>query len=137
QKAHALRSVHYSSSTKIALACTERFWERDGIHGGQSITDHPSRFIYYPNHNFSSGVGVILASYTWNDDADFFVPLSDEKCIDVVLDDLAEVHGIPKDHIQYVCDKHVIKRWNLDKHSMGAFAFFTPYQFMDYSKALF
>ncbi|XP_059570363.1 L-amino-acid oxidase-like [Alligator mississippiensis] len=137
QKAHALRSVHYSSSTKIALACTERFWERDGIHGGQSITDRPSRFIYYPNHNFSSGVGVILASYTWNDDADFFVPLSDEKCIDVVLDDLAEVHDISKDYIQYVCDKHVIQRWNLDKHSMGAFAFFTPYQFMDYSKALF
>lgn len=33
-KTNALRSVHYSSSTKIVLACSERFWEKDGIHGG-------------------------------------------------------------------------------------------------------
>uniref|UniRef100_A0A8C0IPQ5 Amine oxidase n=1 Tax=Chelonoidis abingdonii TaxID=106734 RepID=A0A8C0IPQ5_CHEAB len=136
-KTHALRSIHYASATKIALACTEKFWEKDGIRGGPSVTDRPSRFIYYPNHNFHSGVGVIVASYTWNDDAEFFIPLSDEKCIDVVLEDLAEIHKISKDHLRSVCDKHVIQRWNLDKHSMGAFVSFTPYQFADYSKPLF
>ncbi|KAG6929585.1 hypothetical protein G0U57_005405, partial [Chelydra serpentina] len=136
-KTHALRSIHYATATKIALACTEKFWEKDGIQGGPSVTDRPSRFIYYPNHNFSGGVGVIVASYTWNDDAEFFLPLSDEKCIDVVLEDLAEIHNISKDHLQFICDKHVIQRWNLDKHSMGAFASFTPYQFSDYSKPLF
>ncbi|XP_074872924.1 L-amino-acid oxidase-like [Carettochelys insculpta] len=136
-KTHALRSIHYSSATKVALACTEKFWEKHGIRGGPSVTDHPSRFIYYPNHNFSSGLGVIVASYTWNDDANFFVPLTDEKCIDVVLEDLAEIHGESKDYLRFICDKYVIQRWNLDKHSMGAYASFTPYQFVDYSGPLF
>uniref|UniRef100_A0A8C5TCC6 Amine oxidase n=1 Tax=Malurus cyaneus samueli TaxID=2593467 RepID=A0A8C5TCC6_9PASS len=136
-KAHALRSVHYASASKIILACSEKFWEKDGIHGGHSITDRPSRFIYYPSHNFSSGVGVILASYTWNDDAEFFLPLTDEKCLDVVLQDLADIHHVSKEYLQYTCDQHVIQKWQLDQHSLGAFAAFTPYQFVDYSQALF
>ncbi|XP_026517500.1 L-amino-acid oxidase-like, partial [Terrapene carolina triunguis] len=28
-KTHALRSIHYDSATKVALACTEKFWEKD------------------------------------------------------------------------------------------------------------
>ncbi|XP_065419369.1 L-amino-acid oxidase-like isoform X3 [Chrysemys picta bellii] len=136
-KTHALRSIHYATATKVALACTEKFWEKDGIRGGPSVTDRPSRFIYYPNHNFSSGVGVIVASYTWNDDAEFFLSMSDEKCIDVVLEDLAEIHNKSTKYLRSVCNKHVIQRWNLDKHSMGAFASFTPYQFADYSGPLF
>ncbi|NWV13599.1 OXLA oxidase, partial [Ptilonorhynchus violaceus] len=136
-KAHALRSIHYASASKIILACSEKFWERDGIRGGQSITDRPSRFIYYPSHNFSSGVGVILASYTWNDDARFFLPLTEEECLDVVLQDLADIHQVSKEYLQYTCDQHVIQKWQLDRHSLGAFAAFTPYQFVDYSQALF
>ncbi|NWW85406.1 OXLA oxidase, partial [Rhynochetos jubatus] len=137
QKTHALRSIHYSSASKIVLACSERFWEKDGIRGGRSVTDRPSRFIYYPSHNFSSGVGVILASYTWNDDAEFFLPLTDEKALDVVLQDLSDIHQVSKEHLQYVCDQYVIQKWQLDKHSLGGFAAFTPYQFVDYSQALF
>uniref|UniRef100_A0A8C8BLF5 Amine oxidase n=1 Tax=Otus sunia TaxID=257818 RepID=A0A8C8BLF5_9STRI len=136
-KTHALRSTHYASSTKIALACTKKFWEKDGIRGGYSITDRPSRFIYYPSHNFSTGVGVILASYTWNDDAEFFLPLTDEKCQDVVLQDLSVIHKVSKEELQKICSQYVIEKWQLDKHSMGAFAAFTPYQFTDYSRALF
>lgn len=136
-KAHALRSINYASSSKIILACSEKFWEKDGIRGGYSVTDRPSRFIYYPSHNFSSGVGVILASYTWNNDADFFLPLTDEKCVDVVLQDLADIHQVSKEYLQYTCDQHVIQKWQLDRRSLGAFAAFTPYQFVDYSQALF
>ncbi|NXJ16192.1 OXLA oxidase, partial [Odontophorus gujanensis] len=136
-KNDALRSIHYASASKIALACTEKFWEKDGIQGGQSITDRPSRFIYYPSHNFSSGVGVILASYTWNDDAEFLMPLADEKYLDVVLQDLSDIHQVSKSYLQYTCDRYVIQKWQLDRHSLGAFAAFTPYQFTDYSQALF
>ncbi|NXV21739.1 OXLA oxidase, partial [Cepphus grylle] len=136
-KTHALRSIHYASSSKIALACTEKFWETDGIRGGQSITDRPSRFIYYPSHNFSSGVGVILASYTWNDDSEFFLPLTDKKCLDVVIQDLSDIHQVSKEYLWHTCNRYVIQKWQLDKHSQGAFAAFTPYQFTDYSQALF
>ncbi|NWR54302.1 OXLA oxidase, partial [Bucorvus abyssinicus] len=136
-KSHALRSMYYASATKIFLACTERFWEKDGIYGGQTITDRPSRFIYYPSYNFSSGVGVLLASYTWNTDADFFLPLPEEKLLDVVFQDLAAVHGEKKEYVERVCQQHVVKTWQLDRHSMGAFAAFTPYQFTDYAHVLF
>ncbi|XP_054833330.1 L-amino-acid oxidase-like [Eublepharis macularius] len=135
-KAHALRSFHYASATKIVLACTEKFWEKDGIRGGQSITDLPSRTIYYPNHNFSSGLGVILASYTMHEDADFFVPLSEEKCVDVAMDDLAEVHQVSKEYLKSVCTKHVIQKWALDKFSMAAFSSPTTYQFSHFFKSL-
>ncbi|NXT44629.1 OXLA oxidase, partial [Pelecanoides urinatrix] len=137
QKTHALRSIHYAGSSKIALACSEKFWEKDGIRGGQSITDRPSRFIYYPSHNFSNGLGVILASYTWNDDAEFFLPLTDEKCLDVVFQDLSDIHQVKEEDLRRTCNQYVIQKWQLDKHAMGAFAAFTPYQFVDYSQALF
>ncbi|NXX96789.1 OXLA oxidase, partial [Centropus bengalensis] len=136
-KTHALRSIHYASASKIALACTEKFWEKDGIRGGQSITDRPSRFIYYPSHNFTSNLGVILASYTINDDAEFFQALTDAECLDVVFRDLSDIHGVSKEYLQYTCDRYVIQKWDMDKHARGAFAAFTPYQFSDYSRALF
>ncbi|NXG80812.1 OXLA oxidase, partial [Baryphthengus martii] len=137
QKNHALRSVHYASSTKIALACSRKFWEDDGIRGGQSVTDLPSRFTYYLGYNFSGGMGVVLASYTWNDDADFFLALPDRKCVDIVLEDLAAIHGKKKEDLEAICKDHVIQRWQTDQHSQGAFAAFTPYQFTDYSASLF
>ncbi|NXW65287.1 OXLA oxidase, partial [Eurystomus gularis] len=136
-KTHALRSFHYASSTKIVLACTKKFWEKDGIRGGQTITDRPSRFIYYPNHDFSNGLGVILASYTWNDDAEFFLPLTHEKCLDVVFQDLADIHQVGKEELQQMCKGFVIQKWQMDQYAQGAFAAFTPYQFTDYSRALF
>ncbi|NXK90505.1 OXLA oxidase, partial [Formicarius rufipectus] len=136
-KAHALRSMHYVSSSKIILACSEKFWEKNGIRGGRSITDRPSRFIYYPSHNFSSGVGVLLASYTWNTDSEFFLSLRDGAILDVVLQDLSDIHQVTKEYLQYTCDQVVVQKWQLDRHSMGAFASFTPYQFVDYSQALF
>ncbi|XP_066469146.1 L-amino-acid oxidase-like [Tiliqua scincoides] len=135
-KAHALRSYNYASATKIALACTERFWEKDGIRGGHSFTDRPSRAIYYPNHDFPSGLGVLLASYTTRYDADFFVPLSEEKCIDVVMDDLSAIHQVSKDYLRSVCKRHVIQKWSLDPFAMGAVAFPTPFQFKHLFKAL-
>ncbi|XP_077187466.1 L-amino-acid oxidase-like [Paroedura picta] len=135
-KAHALRSFNYFSAIKIALVCTEKFWEKDGIRGGRSITDHPSRVIYYPNHDFPNGLGVLLVSYTLGSDANFFTPLSDEKCIDVVMNDLAEVHQVAKDYLRSVCTKHVIQRWALDKYSMAAFASPTPYQITHFFKTL-
>ncbi|XP_073441589.1 L-amino-acid oxidase [Dendrobates tinctorius] len=131
QKYNALSFVHYTSVTKIFLSCNERFWEKDGIIGGRSSTDRPSRYIYYPSHNFTNGRGVLLASYTLEEDSLFFISLSDEKCVDIVLEDLSIIHRRPKEELRKLCPKSVVKKWSLDPHSMGAFAFFTPYQFGD------
>ncbi|KAL7986290.1 hypothetical protein Chor_011456, partial [Crotalus horridus] len=136
-KAYALRSLHYTSATKIALVCTDKFWEREGIRGGKSITDRPMRLVFYPNHDLPSGLGVLLVSYTLHDDADFFAPLSDNECLDVIMDDLSKIHNISKNYLESVCNRHVIQKWALDKFSMGAFAFPTPYQYNFFLKALF
>ncbi|XP_037356619.1 L-amino-acid oxidase-like [Talpa occidentalis] len=136
-KLRGLRSVHYTSATKVVLACNESFWERDGIRGGFSVTDRPSRYIHYPSHRLPSGKGVLLASYTVDDDSLFFLSMKHEQVVDVVLEDLAAVHQIPKEELQRMCPSSVVKHWALDPQAMGAFTEFTPYQFSDYSRQLF
>uniref|UniRef100_A0A8C6FLH0 Amine oxidase n=1 Tax=Moschus moschiferus TaxID=68415 RepID=A0A8C6FLH0_MOSMO len=136
-KTDALSSVHYTSATKVVLACNESFWERDGIQGGVSITDLPSRYIYYPSHRLPSGKGVLLASYTLDEDSLFFISMKQDQVVDIVLRDLAVVHQIPEEELRRMCPSSVVKRWSLDPLSMGAFAEFTPYQFVDYSQQLF
>ncbi|XP_072012189.1 L-amino-acid oxidase-like [Engystomops pustulosus] len=136
EKYNALSFIHYTSATKILLSCNERFWEKDGIVGGRSATDRPSRNIYYPSHNFTNGRGVLLASYTLEDDSLFFLSLSDEECVNIVLEDLSIIHKRPKEELKNLCPKYVVKKWSLDPYSMGALAYFTPYQFGDMFKDL-
>ncbi|KAM9424904.1 L-amino-acid oxidase-like isoform 1-T1 [Pholidichthys leucotaenia] len=136
RKMEALRAVHYDSSTKIILTFTNRFWEADGIHGGKSITDRPSRFIYYPSHSFKANktIGVLLASYTWSDDSLLFAGASDDALKELALRDLEKIHG---KHVRSICTGVLVKRWSLDPYSLGAFALFTPYQHLEYAKELF
>ncbi|MCI4385754.1 hypothetical protein PGIGA_G00054290 [Pangasianodon gigas] len=132
-KMEALRSVHYSSSTKVVLSFSHRFWEDESIWGGRSITDLPSRFIYYPSHSFPGKGGALLASYTISDDSSLFQGMSDEELKLVVLNDLMKIHGT---HIQDLYTGGVVKKWGLDPYSLGAFAIFTPFQQTYYAKAL-
>ncbi|KAM9299327.1 L-amino-acid oxidase [Gastrophryne carolinensis] len=131
EKNNAISYIHYTGATKIFLSCSQRFWEKDGIVGGRSITDRPSRNICYPSHNFTDGKGVILASYTTGEDSEFFLSLSDDKCVDVILEDLAEIHKRPVEELRALCPKAVVKKWSLDEYSMGAFAYVAPYQYTD------
>ncbi|XP_045921686.1 L-amino-acid oxidase-like [Micropterus dolomieu] len=136
RKMEALRAVHYDSSTKIILTFTKKFWETDCIQGGKSITDGPSRYIYYPSHSFPTNdtIGVLLASYTWSDDSLLFQGASDEDLKELALRDLTKIHG---EYIRSLCTGVVVKRWSVDPYSLGAFALFTPYQHLEYAKELF
>uniref|UniRef100_A0A671R2D7 Amine oxidase n=1 Tax=Sinocyclocheilus anshuiensis TaxID=1608454 RepID=A0A671R2D7_9TELE len=134
EKMEALRSLHYSCSTKVVLSFSKKFWENDGIRGGKSITDLPSRFIHYPSHNFSgiSG-GAVLASYTSSDEAAFLQTINEDELKYLVLNDLVKIHG---EHIRQLYTGGVVKKWGLDAYSHGAFAIFTPFQMRDYSKSI-
>ncbi|XP_019209409.1 L-amino-acid oxidase-like isoform X2 [Oreochromis niloticus] len=135
KKMEALRSVHYDSATKIMLTFKNKFWENDGIRGGKSITDGPSRFIYYPSQNFpNKTIGVLLASYTWSDDSLLFLGASDEDLKDLVLRDLEKIHG---KKVRDLCTGVIVKKWSLDPYSLGAFALLTPYQHLEYAMELF
>ncbi|OCT72869.1 L-amino-acid oxidase [Xenopus laevis] len=136
KKFEAIKNIHYSGSTKIYLYFNVRFWEDDGIFGGKSITDHPSRFIYYPSHVFKNvNGGVILASYTWSDEAKLFDGLSDEDCMNAAANDLARIHGHDK-VFKYWDRSGIVKKWSQDPYSLGAFAAFTPFQMTDYAAEL-
>ncbi|XP_072020359.1 L-amino-acid oxidase-like [Amphiura filiformis] len=128
-KREAFRNIHYVGATKIALVFEKPFWKDDGIHGGESTTDLLSRNIYYPSHEFDSGLGVLLASYTTGDQSSKFLGLTDAECLSQALDDLAQLHG---DHIKELYVEGVVKRWSLDPFSVGAYAAFTPYQLTNY-----
>ncbi|XP_076144939.1 L-amino-acid oxidase-like [Alosa pseudoharengus] len=136
-KMEALRSVHYDSSTKIILTFSEKFWEKDGIRGGKSITDLPSRYIYYPSHSFPGNdkIGVLLASYTWSDESLLFLGASDEDLKELTLRDLELIHSTTD--VRSLCTGVVVKRWSADPYSLGAYALFTPYQHLYYAKDLF
>ncbi|KAI4794788.1 hypothetical protein KUCAC02_031839, partial [Chaenocephalus aceratus] len=109
KKTEVLRGVHYGSSTKIILTFKEKFWLEDGIRGGKSITEGPSRFIYYP--------------------------MSDEDLKELALRDLEQIHG---KKVWSLCTGVVVKKWSTDPHSLGAFAIFAPYQHLyHYSEEMF
>ncbi|XP_068601548.1 L-amino-acid oxidase [Brachionichthys hirsutus] len=134
-KMEALRSVHYTSSTKIILSFSTRFWEREGISGGKSITDRPSRFIYYPSHSFpGTSAGALLASYTCSDDSTLFQGMNEDELMEVVLGDLVKIHG---EGIRPLWTGGFVKKWASDPYSLGAFALFTPYQQGHYAAELF
>ncbi|XP_054649716.1 L-amino-acid oxidase [Dunckerocampus dactyliophorus] len=125
-KMEALRSVHYTSATKVILSFSMRFWEKEGIMGGKTITDRPSRFIYYPSHSFpGTDAGALLASYTCSDDSTHFQGMSDEELMAVMLKDLVKIHG---EDIRPLFTGGLVKHWGLDPYSLGAFTMFTPYQ---------
>lgn len=122
RKRSALRRVYYDTCTKIALAFSRRFWEAEGIRGGKSTTDLPSRLFYYFPENSNSSVGVVL-SYTWGHDSYLFTGLSENECLRIAVDNLAAIHG---QYIRQLYIGGVVKHWLLDPFSLGAYAFDFP-----------
>lgn len=124
-KQRAIRQLHYDASAKILFQCRRRFWEEDeGIFGGGTITDLPIRNLYYPDHGRETGRGVILASYTWSEDAQRWGSLSPEKRIEQALDDVAEIHP----QVRSEFETGTSWMWHDDEFAGGAFALFDPGQ---------
>jgi monoamine oxidase len=124
-KQKAIRQLHYDASAKILFQCRRRFWEEDdGIFGGGTFTDLPIRVTYYPDHSRETGRGVILASYTWSEDAQRWGSLSPADRITQALDDMAEIHP----QIKAEFEVGTSKMWHDDEFAGGAFALFDPGQ---------
>uniref|UniRef100_H3CAZ1 Amine oxidase n=1 Tax=Tetraodon nigroviridis TaxID=99883 RepID=H3CAZ1_TETNG len=135
KKKEALRAAHYMGLTKVFLTFSQRFWEKEGIRGGKSITDRPSRVIHYPSHSFPDNqtAGVLLASYTWSDDSETLAGASDEDVKDLLLRDLEQLHGR---QVWALCTGVLVKRWQRDPFNLGGVAILTPYQPLQYSQHL-
>jgi monoamine oxidase len=124
-KQRAIRQLHYDASAKILAQCRRRFWELDdGIYGGGSVTDLPIRNVYYPEQGRETGRGVLLASYTWSEDAQRWGSLSASDRIVEAMEQLSRIHP----QIESEFETGASWMWHDDEFAGGAFALFDPGQ---------
>ena len=124
-KQRAIRQLHYDASAKVFLQFRRRFWEDDdGIVGGGTVTDLAVRNVYYPDHGRATGRGVMLASYTWGEDAQRWGSLSPDDRILQALEDVSRIH--PQAFAEF--ETGTSKMWHDDEFAGGAFALFDPGQ---------
>lgn len=124
-KWNAIRQLHYVASTKIGLQFAHRFWEENGQFGGQSVTDLPIRLSYFPSNDFGQQGGVVLASYTWEDDAQPWLRMSKEEQVMDALKYMAHIHG---EQVYQTFLTGAAHNWSLHPFSAGAFTMFKPLQ---------
>jgi len=95
--------------------------------GGGSVTDNPNRFIYYPSHPVKdSPGGVVLASYTWADDAARWDSMDDNSRYAYALNGMVSIHGR---RIEVFYTGHgQTQSWLRNPYAFGEAAVFTPWQ---------
>lgn len=155
-KRRAVAELHYDSATKVLLEFSRRWWEfgeedwrreldaiepglyerydspHEGmiggpIHGGGSISDGPNRFTCYPSHPIDgSQGGVVLASYTWSEDADRWDSLDDEERYAYALRGVQRLHG--KRVEVFYTGRGTTQSWLRNRYACGEAAVFTPGQ---------
>ncbi|CAG8714893.1 6655_t:CDS:1, partial [Racocetra persica] len=135
----AIREINYGLAAKIFLQFKSRFWEKTpseiganpttsnvGIVGGITHTDLPIRILVYPSYYTNISVddrAVLLASYTWGNDAEKYGQYSDEERFELTLKDLATIHGdiVYKEWIPGK-ENNIAQYWPTDRTSGGAYA---------------
>jgi monoamine oxidase len=124
-KQQAIRELHYDASTKIFVQCRRRFWEEgEGTFAGRTVTDLPIRTMYYPEHGRETGRGVLLASYTWAEDAQRWASLPANERLVRAVRAVARIHP----QVQPEFEAGASKVWQDDPYAGGAFSAYTPGQ---------
>ncbi|MFC1408950.1 flavin monoamine oxidase family protein [Streptacidiphilus sp. N1-12] len=128
-KRRAVTELHYDSATKVLLEFKTRFWEQGatGFTGGGCVSDSPSRFTYFPSHapDGSKG-GVVLAAYTWSDDATRWDSLTEGERYAFALNDLERMFG-PVVRKEFT-GTGATQSWARARYALGEAVIFTPGQ---------
>jgi monoamine oxidase len=104
----AMNTQHMINSCKVFFKLTSKYWENDGSGMPQNIvSDGPTQDTYGVSMGPGSDDAVLLASYTWEDDAAKLLADvgSDVKLGDFILGKLDEItmkagYGRISDHVQ-------------------------------------
>jgi monoamine oxidase len=124
-KQRAIRQLHYDASAKIFFQTRTRFWETDeGIYGGGTVTDLAIRNLFYTDYGKETGRGILLASYTWSEDAQRWGSLAPHERIEQAAENVAAIH--PQIVEQF--EAGASHMWHDDPFAGGAFALFDPGQ---------
>lgn len=142
----SLNRLKYTNANKVFLKFRTPFWSQAENNlarpilygdypgkraGGTGITDNLLEQVYYPSN---PGHGPsLLASYTWDNNADKWITMNDTEMIDVVLGELEDIHG-PVVREEY--EEGAVYNWNKDKWSRGAFVMLEPYQKYNFKESL-
>jgi monoamine oxidase len=124
-KQKAIRQLNYAASTKVLFQVRRRFWETgDGILGGATVTDLSVRRLNYPTPDPATERGILLASYTWSQDALQWGAMDKETRLEEALQDVSRIH--PQIREEFECGAS--HAWYGDRWARGAFALFEPGQ---------
>lgn len=144
----SIRALSYDRSCKVAIVFTKPWWAEIGDiqEGGGSSTDMPVRTVVYPSWNDGPDhEAVLLASYTWSQDAtrmgalipdypEGIKPSRDDPVLQLVLENLVKLWSIKpggpslEDLNKWYVTHHAYA-WSHDPNTAGAFALFGPGQF--------
>jgi monoamine oxidase len=136
-KTNAIRELRYVEVTKILLQFKTRWWEcyLDGRGQGKAggmVTDLPIRYSMFPSATsaqFRNGEkrGVIMASYTFQQDATETGAMAPAESVKLAAANLATVFG--DDLVYGNLEVGTSQVWSADRFSGGsAFAYFAPMQ---------
>jgi len=105
-KITAQHTQHNISSCKLFFPLTEQYWNKPGNRIPQVIvTDTYIQDAYSLAWNSDQGdTGVILASYTWEDDSLKLLPFDQNKLVDLVLTKLQQItlETVQQDITEYI-----------------------------------
>jgi monoamine oxidase len=82
------------------------------------------RRLNYPTPDASTERGLLLASYTWSQDAARWGAMDEETRLEEALDDVSRIHP----GIREVFEVGASHAWYNDRWANGAFALFAPEQ---------
>jgi monoamine oxidase len=129
----ALRRLHYMSSTKIMCSSSTKFWQDEKL-PVVTLTDRPTRSTYFMDYGPNAAGGSLLLSYTWGDDSNKLLALSEDQLRAMCENVLGELYGSAFSK-QQLSDFRVIS-WQQEAGYNGAFRLSYAGQFQDHN-ALF
>ena len=128
-KYRAIRNTHYIASAKVFLQTRERFWEEEDLRGqvraGTVITDLPIRASYFPHDVFGAAKrGMIIASYTWEDDAVKWYSMDSQERVIAAAGMLGKIFP----QVAEQCEVGASVAWHQEPFARGAFPLYYPGQ---------
>ncbi len=144
-KMRAIQEVNYTASQKTLILCSERFWEKQGIVGGPSLTDLPISSIWYTNDHtryittpddISGDIGrlrvnepgVIIGSFNFGLDTTRLLNQSGDIILEEIKREITAVHGLPDGYLDRIVTGFKAVNWNQEPTFRGALSFFSPEQ---------
>jgi monoamine oxidase len=118
----ALASLGRGKFFKIGFQMSERFWEREGIFGGITTTNQKINQLWYPSHGIHSQKGVILGTYAFRNQSDFFERMTPEERLKFAAGCGDRIHDGYSSYIE----AGVSVPWGRMNHMMGCGADWTP-----------